>query len=106
LIWFRDQINRDSREGHWNAIAKLTLRDELDAAQRALTVAIIKSDPKQTDATILICNWVDTHKVALKRWDNLLAMLHGSATVEYYMFFIAIRELLSLILRSMGAPRD
>ena len=30
LLWFRDQIAHDSREGHWNSLARLTLRDELD----------------------------------------------------------------------------
>jgi glutamate dehydrogenase len=106
MLWFRDQINHDSREGHWNALARLTLRDELDAAQRALTVAILKSDKKNTESSTLITNWVEANKLSLKRWDHLLSMLHGSSNVEYSMFFIAIRELLSLILRSMGAARD
>ncbi len=104
MIWFRDQINRDSREGHWNALARLTLRDELDAAQRALTIAIMTTS-KEKDSKTLITNWTAANAEALTRWDNMLTMLHGSPSVEYYMFFIAIRELLSIILRSMGSPR-
>ena len=106
MLWFRDQINHDTREGHWNALARLTLRDELDATQRALTVAILKGDKKEIQADALITSWLENNKTALKRWDNLLAMLHSSANVEYSMFFIAVRELLSLIMRSMGAPRN
>lgn len=106
MLWFRDQINQDSREGHWNALARLTLRDELDAAQRALTVSILKNDKKNTDSPTLITNWLEANKEGLKRWDNLLSMLHSSTNVEYSMFFIAIRELLSFIMRSMDAPRN
>lgn len=105
MLWFRDQINQDTREGHWNALARLTLRDELDAAQRALTIAILKSNPSHVSSGHLINTWIENNKASLKRWDQLLALLHSSTTVDYSMFFIAIRELLSLILRSMGAPR-
>ncbi len=100
LLWFRDQIANDSREGHWNTLARLTLRDELDIAQRALTIAIIKNGSNDQDASALIHKWMGKNKRLLERWDRLLAMLHGSTNVEYTMFFIAIRELMGLILSS------
>ena len=100
LLWFRDQIAADAREGHWNTLARLTLRDELDIAQRALTVVIMKNEKKEPDPGKLIDKWMSKNQRALERWDKLLTMLHGSADVEYTMFFIAIRELLGLILTS------
>ncbi|VVC76874.1 NAD-specific glutamate dehydrogenase [Aquicella siphonis] len=100
LLWFRDQIANDSREGHWNTLARLTLRDELDISQRALTVAIMNKDKKELSAVKLIEKWVDDNKRAFERWDRLLSMLHSSTQVDYTMFFIAIRELLGLILAS------
>lgn len=105
LLWFRDHINNDSKEGHWNALARLTLRDELDAAQRGLTVAILKNDNQAIPSSQLIANWIEKNKTSLQRWDNLLALLHSSTSLDYSMFFISVRELLSLILRSMDAPR-
>lgn len=100
LLWFRDQISSDTREGHWNTLARLTLRDELDISQRALTQAIMHSNTKQSSPTTLIETWVMKNQRALQRWDRLQEMLHGSAQVDYTMFFIAIRELLGLILNS------
>lgn len=97
LLWFRDQIANDTREGHWNTIARLTLRDELDMSQRGLTVSIMSSDKKNTPSDELIEHWVSTNKRALERWDRLLALLHASSNIEYTMFFIAIRELMGLI---------
>ena len=100
LLWFRDQIAKDTREGHWNTLARLTLRDELDFAQRALTVAIINKNKKENDVTKLIDKWMDSNKRPLNRWERLLELLHGSTNIEYTMFFIAIRELMGLILAS------
>ena len=100
LLWFRDQIANDSREGHWNTLARLTLRDELDISQRALTVAIMSEHPKEQDTAALIQLWTEKNKRALDRWDRLLSMMHSSTDVDYTMFFIAVRELLGLIVRS------
>ncbi|TAK77236.1 MAG: NAD-glutamate dehydrogenase [Gammaproteobacteria bacterium] len=100
LLWFRDQITNDSREGHWNTLARLTLRDELDISQRILTTAVMNHDKKEADAERLIEKWVTANQRSLDRWDKLLAMLHASSNVEYTMFFIAIRELLGLIVAS------
>lgn len=100
LVWFRDQIAMDSREGHWNVLARLTLRDELDISQRALTIAIMKYDKKNMDSASLVEKWLTNNQTSLQRWEKLLAMLHGSTSIEYTMFFIAIRELAGLILTS------
>lgn len=98
LLWFRDQIASDTREGHWNTLARLTLRDELDISQRTLTIAIMKSDPKEKDPERLIEKWVQNNHRAIQRWERLQEMLHTSSQIEYSMFFIAIRELMGLIL--------
>ena len=100
LLWFRDQISNDSRDGHWNVLARLTLRDELDIAQRAITFAIMQTDRQEKDIRKLINKWISNNKRALNRWDRLLAMLHASTNVDYTMFFIAMRELIGLILTS------
>lgn len=100
MLWFRDQIASDSRQGHWNALARLTLRDELDITQRALTIAIINNDKKESDSQKLIQKWVDNNQRGIERWNNMLAMLNSSPALDYTMFFIAIRELIGLIMMS------
>jgi len=97
LVWFRDQIAIDSREGNWSALARLTLRDELDISQRALTVVIIKNDRSEKDTQKLIQKWIDQNPHVLKRWDDLLNMLNTTTQIDYAMLFIAIRELMGLI---------
>ncbi len=100
LVWFRDHISKDTSGGHWNTVARLTIRDELDISQRALTVAIMKHAKKNAEPQATIDAWFGSNQRALERWDRLLAMLHGSTNIDYTMFFIAIRELIGLILAS------
>ncbi|MBA3537498.1 MAG: NAD-glutamate dehydrogenase [Tatlockia sp.] len=96
LLWFRDQIGNDSREGHWNTLSRLTIRDELDIAQCALTVAVLKINDSETDITKLIEKWISNNSRTYARWDNLLKQLYSSNNVDYPMIFIAMRELISL----------
>lgn len=101
LVWFRDQIAQDKREGHWSALARLTLRDDLDIAQRQLTLAIMQSAHSSKEPTERIEQWMLANKIHLARWDNVLSHLHGSTSNDYSMFFIVIRELLDIIETTM-----
>lgn len=97
LVWFRDQIATDTREGHWNSLARLTLRDELDSVQRLLTIAILRSEKKEKNHSRLVCLFKEKNQRAVTRWEKILELLHGSTNVEYTMFFIALRELLDWV---------
>ncbi|EKD55200.1 MAG: hypothetical protein ACD_60C00025G0097 [uncultured bacterium] len=97
LVWFRDHIANDSREGHWNTMARLTLRDELDSLQRRLSIVILQSNKKETNPHKLIAAWLSDNRHIHEHWGKLLEMLHGSSNFDYTMFFIALRELSDLI---------
>lgn len=97
LVWFRDQIANDSREGHWNSLARLSLREELDNLQRRITIAVLKNDQKKLDAEELIAYWLSENNLIQHRWEQLLEMLLSSSALDYTLFFIALRELSTLI---------
>jgi glutamate dehydrogenase len=101
LVWFRDQIANDSREGHWNTLARLSLRDELDSLQRQLTIVIMKSNKKESDPVKLIDDWRSKQANAIERWEKILHTLLGSANIDYVVFFITLRELEDLIQGSL-----
>lgn len=97
LVWFRDQIASDSREGHWNTLARLALRDELDSIQRQLAIVIMNSNKKENDPHKLINHWREAQTHAMARWEKILHMLYASTSMDYVMFFIALRELSDLV---------
>lgn len=93
LVWFRDQIAMDNREGHWNSLARLTLRDELDILQKQLTVTIMKSEKKIADPKKLVDTWLQKNQSAIEHWNKVLELLYSAPTVDYANFFISVREL-------------
>jgi len=97
LVWFRDQIGNDSREGHWNSLARLSLRDELDNLQRRLTIVILMNDQKKLESDKLIAYWFAKNSFIQQRWEKLMEMLLSSSSIDYTIFFIALRELSTLI---------
>lgn len=97
LLWFRDLIASDTREGYWNTSARLTLRDELDVLQKRITVTIMLHNKKETNPHKLIEQWIATYHRSTDRWEKILEILHSSNSIDYVMFFIALRELSTLI---------
>ncbi len=97
LVWFRDQIATDTREGHWNSLARLTLRDELDILQKSLTVTVMLYNKKEANIHSLIKQWRSDHRLAITRWEQIINMLHSSAGIDYSTFFISLRQLHDLI---------
>ncbi len=97
LVWFRDQIANDSREGHWNTMARLALRDELDSLQRRLSIVVLQSNKKENNILTLIDSWLEKQPHMQQRWEKLLELLYGSSNIDYTMFFIALRELSDMV---------
>jgi glutamate dehydrogenase len=93
LTWFYQQINEDIREGLWNNLARLTLRDELEATQKLLTIVILSQRDKKQGPNKLTKQWMTQHKAIIERWRKVLDTLHNTATMDYAMSFIALREL-------------
>lgn len=97
LVWFRDQIANDSREGHWNTMARLALRDELDSLQKKLSIVILQNHKKESSPHKMISLWLGQNHLVQKRWEILLELLHSSTNIDYTMFFIALRELSDMV---------
>jgi glutamate dehydrogenase len=96
LTWIRTQVIIHSTENHWEALSREALRDDLDWQQRKLTSGIIKSAKKNKDYEQAFLMWSEHHVGLIERWRHILASLRSSTTLNYTMFFVAIRDLLDL----------
>ncbi len=97
LVWFRDQIANDQRDTHWNVLARLSLRDELDTLQKKLTVTIMHSNKKESNAIKLIEQWRKDHARGMEGWEKIIHLLVTNNNIDYVIFFIALRELADLL---------
>lgn len=96
LNWIRTQVIIHTTDTHWEALSREALRDDLDWQQRQLTAGIISIDEKINEITTSLQIWSDSHVGLIERWRHILANLRSSTTLNYTMFFVAIRELLDL----------
>jgi glutamate dehydrogenase len=97
LLWFRDKIGTDTREGIWETLARLTLRDELDILQKLITTSVMQQKSMPSGAKEAIDQWIAANPHAMERWEKILEMIHSSTSIDYSMFFIALRELSNLL---------
>lgn len=106
LLWFRERIAMDTREGYWEGLSRFKLQDELDILQKLITTSIMQYQHKLADPHKIIQNWIVHNKRLMQRWEKILEMLHSSTSVDYLMLFIALRELSDLILISHVNSQD
>jgi glutamate dehydrogenase len=97
LLWFRDRLASDNREGYWEALSRLTLRDQLDTLQKQITIVVMNNSKNENDTKKSIETWIEENHRSMERWEKIMEMLHSSTSLDYAMYFIALRELSDLI---------
>ena len=96
LAWIRSQIIVHPTENNWESLSREALRDDLDWQQRQLTAGIISLDEDKKELIQSFNTWSESHSTLIERWRHILADLRSSPSLNYTMFFVAIRELLDL----------
>lgn len=96
LSWIRSQVIAHTTENHWESLSREALRDDLDWQQRLLTRGIINFDSKKKDFLKAFEAWSEDNSALIKRWHQILTDLRAATTLNYTMYFVAIRELLDL----------
>ncbi|MDP3559810.1 MAG: NAD-glutamate dehydrogenase [Legionellaceae bacterium] len=95
ITWIRSHVIAHPTENQWESLSREALRDDLDWQQRTLTLGLLrhagKNDWKKAYET-----WTNNHKVWIERWKHIIGALRSSTTLNYVLFFVAIRELLDL----------
>ncbi len=96
LDWFMQQINLLPSANHWEALARETLRDDLDWQQRALTVGLLSGYSDHSTLDDSIDAWAADQDALVSRWRSMLAELKAADGLEFAMVAVALRELLDL----------
>ncbi|MGF1687873.1 NAD-glutamate dehydrogenase [Photobacterium japonica] len=96
LHWFLKQIHHQPVENHWQALARASFREDLDWQQRQLTSAVITRGMEGDDVQQLLDHWVEENRLAIQRWNTVLAEFKVGTTHEFAKFSVALRELMLL----------
>ncbi len=96
LNWLRAQMNAYVIENQWDELARSGFRDDLDRAQRKLSIGVLKSKSKRaSDKTIeqRIEAWMNRNKESIIRWQNLLGDIKSSTNIQFVTYSVVLREL-------------
>jgi glutamate dehydrogenase len=96
LNWLRKQMNTYAIENQWDELARSAFRDDLDRAQKKLSVSVLKLKSKKIIGKSIDerfeC-WLSQNKHLIDRWQNLVTEIKASTTVEFVTYSVILREL-------------
>jgi glutamate dehydrogenase len=95
LPWLRARIHALPGDGHWQVLARNSLRDDLSSLQRSLTRQAL-GEGGNDDAGAIVSGWEARNKVPLERVARILGELRAVSAPDVSMLSVALRELRNL----------
>jgi glutamate dehydrogenase len=97
LHWLYRQIGALPTDTHWQGLARVALRDDLQIVARNLTAEVLKSGEPSAPTEAMITAWEGQRQYPLARCRQLLADLKPMGTLDMPMLSVALRELRALV---------
>jgi glutamate dehydrogenase len=96
LDWFGGQILRSAVDNEWQALARESYLEDLQAQQCTLAMGILRLRCEGLDSAACVARWEEQQAPLIARWREMLAELHATTAPDFAMFAVANRELLDL----------
>jgi len=94
LDWLREQIEALAVEGHWQAVARSTLRDNLYALQRALCLQALKS--KRVAAKQAVQAWLEQNRASVDHLRQVLTEMRALPQMDFATLSVALQAVRTL----------
>ena len=95
LTWIKEQIESLSAEGHWQAVARSTLRDNLYSLQRRITSAALAC--RGRDAAARVEQWISRHAVVVESLRRVVVDLRTGSPPDFATLSVALQAVRRLI---------
>jgi len=89
LTWIKEQIESLAADGHWQAVARGTLRDNLYGLQRKITGAVLKC--KGRDPAARVGQWIKRREAAVESLKQIVVDLRTGAAPDFPTLSVAIQ---------------
>jgi len=89
LSWIKEQIESLTVEGHWQAVARGTMRDNLYALQRTITGAVLRC--RGRDAAARVDEWSRQRVVAVDALKRIVADLRTASPPDFATLSVALQ---------------
>ena len=95
LNWFASQLSNVNVESYWQALARESYLDDLEAQVRKLSEALLRIQGERTIQETYNL-WQEKNTYLVDRWKEMVNQVQGSQVTDYAMFSVALRELIDL----------
>jgi glutamate dehydrogenase len=89
LTWIKDQIEALTADGHWQAVARGTLRDNLYALQSKITLAVLRC--KGRDAGARVEQWLSRHADPVDALKRVVVDLRTGSPPDFATISVALQ---------------
>jgi glutamate dehydrogenase len=89
LTWIKEQIESLAVDGHWQAVARGTLRDNLYELQRQITGAVLSC--KGRDAGARVSLWIERHAAPVDALKRIVVDLRTGAAPDFATLSVALQ---------------
>jgi len=90
LDWIREQIEGLAIEGHWQAVARGTLRDNLYSLQRQLTAKVLAAG-RRKDPVVAVDAWIAAHQAHVDYISRIVADVSSGMTADFPTVSVALQ---------------
>ncbi len=89
LTWIKQQVESLAAEGHWQAVARGTLRDNLYSLQRKITGAVLQA--RGRDAGARVDQWMSLHSAPVDSLKRVIVDLRTGPQPDFATLSVAIQ---------------
>lgn len=93
LGWLREEIEKLPLEGHWQAIARGTLRDNLYAQQRRITALALREWKKGQEITGIVNTWLAEREQRVQHALRVLGDMRTAGALDFATASVAVQEI-------------
>jgi glutamate dehydrogenase len=95
LTWIKDQIETLPAEGHWQAVARSTLGDNLYELQRKITSAVLTC--RGTNPGARVDQWLQGHAAGIDSLKRIVVDLRTGAAPDFATLSVALQAVRRLV---------
>jgi glutamate dehydrogenase len=95
LTWIKDQIETLPAEGHWQAVARSTLSDNLYELQRKITAAVLSC--KGASPAARVDQWLQGHAAGIDSLKRIVVDLRTGAAPDFATLSVALQAVRRLV---------
>jgi glutamate dehydrogenase len=89
LTWIKDQIEALTADGHWQAVARGTLRDNLYALQSKITLAVLRCKGREAGARVE--QWLSRHSDPIDALKRVVVDLRTGSPPDFATISVALQ---------------